>query len=68
MVDKYAHGSIGIQSLQKFIIKCVKCYCLIPLTKFIKGNCVEFAIIAERAFHIMILFLELQRFCFYERM
>ena len=53
---------LGLESLQNFKIKFVKCYCLILSTKQIKGNLRTFAMIPKRTLLVLLLFSELQHF------
>ena len=62
MLNEYKESrrqsSIGLESLQNFEIKCVKCYYLVLSTEQIEWNFRSFVIIPERAFYISSLFLE----------
>ena len=48
--------SIGLESLQNFKIKCVKCYYLILSTQHNEGNLRTFVMIPESAFLTLLLF------------
>ena len=50
VLNKIGSGSIGVESLENFEIKCVKFYCLILSSELIETDFRSFAIIPERAF------------------